>query len=418
LKKFISGIIFSCAALCLVCGAAFLCGFCGVLPRGAYVNGQDVGGLSLNAAKVKLREAEAARLSGKRFDICAGENVYSYTYPELNFSDCFGHMLGAITKKGEYFSPCRYYLCAANEVADYVCASIEKPLTEPYCAFDGSAFTYFEGNDGVSCNRAELLKQIDGVLNGGFCRSDASGNDVASITVTAEIEKREHTIEELKPKTSELYSFTTYFDGTNAPRVNNIRLAAQKVSGTVIQPGGTFSFNRIVGERTEERGFKKAKIIEGGRYVEGLGGGVCQVSTTLYNAALLSGLEITEYHPHSLAVSYVAPSRDAMVSGNYFDLKFKNNSITPIYIGVNCKNSSVNCKIFGLGDGFTYSIVSEVTGSIPKPSPVVTGTEGKLISIGKEGVLSSATLIKTNGLTREEIPLRTDKYLPTADVYS
>lgn len=400
-----------------MCGAAFLCGFNAKLPVGTYVNGQYVGGLSVNAAKHKLRDAEATRLSGKRINICAAENVYSYTYPEINFFDCFGDMLGAITKKGVYFSPCKYYLCAADEVADYICSSVEKPLVEPYCSFDGEKFTYFEGNDGVNCDRDKLLNDIESALNGGFCLSDVSGEREINVTADIKILKRAHTIAELKPETSELYSFTTYFDGSNSPRVNNIMLAAQKISGTVIPPGGTFSFNKTVGERTKERGFKKAKIIEGGRYTEGFGGGVCQVSTTLYNAALLSGLQITEYHPHSLAVGYVAPSRDAMVSGNYFDLKFKNNGITPIYIGVNCKNSSVNCKIFGQSDGYTYSLVSTVTGSIPKPDPVFTGTEGKLLSCGKEGVLSCATLIKTDGLTREEIPLRTDKYSPVADVF-
>jgi vancomycin resistance protein YoaR len=165
---------------------------------------------------------------------------------------------------------------------------------------------------------------------------------------------------ELIKKTQLLYTFTTYFDGDNAGRAANIKLAAQKINGTILPAGESFSFNSVVGARTAQNGFNIAKIIEDGKYLDGVGGGVCQVSTTLYNAALLSGLEIVEYHPHSLSVGYVSPSRDAMVSGNYFDLKFKNNKLTPIYIRTNVDGGSVTCSIYGESDGFSYSYVSEV----------------------------------------------------------
>lgn len=101
---------------------------------------------------------------------------------------------------------------------------------------------------------------------------------------------------------------------------------------TEIANGEEFSFNAAVGERTEERGYSTAKVIENGKFVEGVGGGVCQVSSTVYNCALLSGLTVTERHRHSLAVSYVEPSFDAMVSYSYADLRFYNDTGKSVFI--------------------------------------------------------------------------------------
>ena len=102
-------------------------------------------------------------------------------------------------------------------------------------------------------------------------------------------------------------SFYTSYPSSTAERKHNIILASKSIDNTFIDVGGEFSFNLVVGDRTEKRGYKKSKIIINGDFADGIGGGVCQVSTTLYNAVLLAGLEIIEYHPHSLPVSYVAP---------------------------------------------------------------------------------------------------------------
>ena len=189
----------------------------------------------------------------------------------------------------------------------------------------------------------------------------------------------------------------------------------------MIDAGEEFSFNGTVGARTADNGFKPAKIIENGKFVQGYGGGVCQVSTTLYNAAVLSGLEVTEYHPHSLQVSYVSPSRDAMVSGSYFDLKFKNNRLTPIYVRVNCTLNSIKCTVYGESDGFEYSIVSKVTGTIPRPPAEIEdgaeeGGENTVVSYGRDGTVSEGYLVKRRGGEETSELLRKDKYSAVADV--
>ena len=220
-----------------------------------------------------------------------------------------------------------------------------------------------------------------------------------------------HTVSESEKFEVELLSsFTTYFDGGNEARSHNIRLAASIIDGTVIDSGGVFSFNETVGKRTPERGFKKAAIIENGEFVEGIGGGVCQVSTTLYNAALLAGCRAVEYHPHSLAVSYVPPSRDAMVSGTFYDLKLKNATKSTVYLKAVTGTNFVCFKVYGRNFGIKYSLSSLVTGAIEAPEEFT--DDIALVRGGRDGTVSEGYLTVTENGVPRKIFLRRDKYSP------
>ncbi len=128
-----------------------------------------------------------------------------------------------------------------------------------------------------------------------------------------------------------LGSYVTWVSGSEN-RAHNIRLATSMINNYLLLPGEVFSFNGTTGPRTIARGFKKAPIIVGESQVDGPGGGVCQVSTTLYNAALEAGMEIVERHPHSKRVHYVPKGRDAAVSGEDLDLRFRNGYDFPVLI--------------------------------------------------------------------------------------
>ena len=188
--------------------------------------------------------------------------------------------------------------------------------------------------------------------------------------------------------------YSTSYSSSGSSRKNNIELAAKALNGTKVNAGEKFSFNKTVGIRSAKRGYLPAPVIENGKYVDGVGGGVCQVSTTLYNAALLAGLKVTEYHPHTLAVSYVSPSRDAMVSGTYSDLKFVNTTDCPVYIRVLTGTYYVRCELYGLPDGAEYSLQS-----------VVTGGDGGVVE-------SECYLTSTRGGAATTRLIRKDKYLP------
>lgn len=143
----------------------------------------------------------------------------------------------------------------------------------------------------------------------------------------------------------EISSFTTIIYDKEENRVNNIKIAAEELDGTVIEPGEVFSFNETVGKRSKEKGYEEASIFVDGEKSKGVGGGVCQVSTTLYNAALKADLEIIERHRHSRKVSYVEEGKDAAVVYNSKDLRFKNTRDYPIEIRISVTEDEIRVTL-------------------------------------------------------------------------
>ena len=156
--------------------------------------------------------------------------------------------------------------------------------------------------------------------------------------------------------TSILGSFTTYFDGSNTSRAHNIHLASQKIHQTFIPAGGIFSFNQVVGERTAEAGYDDAPVFMGGRLVPGIGGGICQVSSTLFNTALVSGMDIVERDTHFAPVSYIPVGLDATVAWGYIDFQFKNPYSHPIYVIVEEGAGYVTITILGAKEDVPQSV--------------------------------------------------------------
>lgn len=140
-------------------------------------------------------------------------------------------------------------------------------------------------------------------------------------------------------------SFETVILDKSKSRVNNIKVASEIINGYVLQPGKVFSFNKVIGKRNAAKGFKKAIIILKGKRAYGRGGGICQVSTTLYNAVEKAGLEILERHSHSKDVNYVPKGKDATVVYKYKDFKFKNTKEYAIKIICAIENDKVKVRI-------------------------------------------------------------------------
>jgi vancomycin resistance protein VanW len=136
----------------------------------------------------------------------------------------------------------------------------------------------------------------------------------------------------LKPMPLKVLSaFSTSLGGSSANRISNIKLAASKINMTLVKPGQEFSFNKIIGNTNRVKdGWKDAPVIVNKKHVEGLGGGICQVSGTLYNAVTKAGLTVTEIHHHSIGVPYLPKGKDATISYGYYDFKFKNKTKYPV----------------------------------------------------------------------------------------
>ena len=194
-----------------------------------------------------------------------------------------------------------------------------------------------------------------------------------------------------------LGTFSTQYSIGNANRVTNLELAAEKISGTVLSPGEEFSYNKIVGERSIAAGYKEAKVYEGGKIVDGLGGGICQISSTLYNAVVYANLKVSQRFNHQFITSYVDPGRDATVAYGSKDFKFINNRTYPIKINVIVDSGIARVDIYGIKEENEYQITidTEVISNIPfdtvyeTDSSLSAGTQ-KVKQRGVDGVIVNA----------------------------
>ena len=242
------------------------------------------------------------------------------------------------------------------------------------------------------------------------------------VSIPLKILSPEITINELGNEAfpNELSSYSTSYSTYNYNRSNNIVLAAEKVNGTVVMPGEIFSYNATVGERTSSAGFMTAAVYAGGKVVDGIGGGICQVSSTIYNAALLANLEIVERDNHAFNPGYVPVSRDATVSWGSLDFKFKNTRNYPIKILCDGTEGEVDVVILGLKEENEYDIdvISYVTrwisyDTITEVDPTLAPGETVVVESGSSGCSSVAYRIYySNGEEISRELLSYDTYSP------
>lgn len=194
-----------------------------------------------------------------------------------------------------------------------------------------------------------------------------------------------------------LSEFSTKYATSNKNRTTNLILAAKKINGTVLMPGETFSYNKVVGARTIQAGYKEAPIYVSGRVEDGIGGGICQITTTLYNAVVYANLDIVERSNHQFVPSYAGPSRDATVVYGAIDFKFKNNRDYPIKITCSVSGGIANFKIWGLKSDNDYEvqISSRTTG---KTSTAIYSEAYKILK--KNGNVVSTTLLSKDTYKR------------------
>ena len=217
-----------------------------------------------------------------------------------------------------------------------------------------------------------------------------------------------------------LATFSTKFSTSNVNRSTNIHLAAKKINGIVIMPGETFSYNQTVGKRTAAAGFKEAAVYAGGQVTTGIGGGICQVSSTLYNAVLLANLEIVERDNHLFNPGYVKAGTDATVSWGGPDFKFKNTRNYPIKVTCSTNNGTVIFNLYGLKEENEYEVSIEATITSYIAYKTVTQNDASL-EVGQTKVLESGSsgcnsvtyrVLKSNGEEVSRELISQDTYAP------
>lgn len=311
-------------------------------------------------------------LSGKDFE--TNSNIFpivEQTYAEARNGSAAQKMAKVKKLKNEglnYNISYRYILGDFDKKIDDVINKIECEASEPCINFDPSKegeemFTAVEGACRVQVDKTALYSKIDEAFKGG-----------SKISVEVPVAKVDYTTEtDIFANTKLRSKFSTSYKSSARGRKNNVNRALQDFNGMVINPGEEISFNDVTGDKTADKGYMKANIILNGIYVEDYGGGACQASTTLYNALILSDIEVLEVHPHSIPVSYVPLAFDAMVSEGYSDFRFKNNLEHPIYIKTYGDDENAYVEVYGepLEEGYEIKRRAEFIETLPHEGDMI-----------------------------------------------
>lgn len=270
----------------------------------------------------------------------------------------------------------------------------------------GGAVSVVPGKSGVGADPAKLATDIATALH-----SDISPKVVTLVTTSVEPEV---TTAEAKAMgiVERISTYTTTFSSGNAPRVNNIKTLAAALDGTLLAPGATFSFNGTVGERTAAKGYMEAGAIVNGELVQQLGGGICQVNTTLFNAVLLSGLPINQRHNHSYYIDHYPLGRDATVSWGGPDFKFTNDLDTWVLISTAASSGSVTISLYGTDPGYDVSLKTSGWSNVRKFK--TKEVEDPTLTVGRRVVetagINGGNVTLSRSVTKGGAAVRTDSF--------
>ena len=371
-----------------------------------YINGFDVGGLNKDEARDAIRQNN----SFKNLNVVYSGSDHVYSLAELgcefdidqaidralqvgrnedfikNISDYVG--LKFLDDSRTFEVKPQIPQDIEDRIYEDIKSKIERKPENAYISI-GSSIDVKKGEEGVKINRDEFRKAIYDAIK---------PNVDVTVKVPIESVTPEITSDELSRIDGIIGTYRTNFSPNVEGRNENIRLSAQYMNNYLLMPGEVFSYNKVTRLKTVSNGYKNATVIVNGEIEEGLGGGVCQVSSTLYNSVLYSGLEIVQRRPHSIPSSYVNYGRDAVVSDNAIDFKFKNNYDFPVYLKTYVGSSSVTVTIYGnTGSVPEIDIISNVVSVKPRAVKYI---DDPNLEKGKE-------VVKTKG--RDEI--RSETYV-------
>ena len=365
-KKKSVGILFA-AVLVMVCAFVWNTDFTAakekendVIPEHVYIGEVAVGGMTSTEAKEAVQDYVK---ENQDVDVVlsAGENSVTVKAGELGLT--WGNTQVAdeaagIGKSGNLIK--RYKdkkdLENQNKVYDIVytvdtektaqvlndqAGSLNQKAVNASLSRENGSFVYADGKQGIEVNVNDSVQAVREYFN-----SEWNGGE-AEIALAADVVEPEGNKESLSKVKDVLGSFHTNFSDSSASRITNIKNAVSKIDGTVLYPGEEFSVYSAIAPLDADNGYELAGAYENGTTVQSYGGGVCQVSTTLYNAVLYAELDVTQRSNHSMMVHYVDPSRDAAIAGTYKDLKFKNSTEAPIYLEGYTNGTDLYFNVYG-----------------------------------------------------------------------
>ncbi len=395
---------------------------------GITIENIDIGGMSRQEAESKLNEGLKEQIENKTITIDVENKEFKLKYSDIDpVYDVNGAVENAINhyKKENIFS--QYSAIKRAEMQEFpinfnydekkLKEFEEKVVSEVNCEPKNATLTINQGNitiqneeDGKTINEENLDKQLKEALT-------TNTNTVIKL----ELEKEQAKIKasDLSKIKGPMGTYSTGY-GTSSPgRCTNIELATKSVNGTILMPGETFSFNDVVGDRSIERGYQEAGTYVGNKVEPGIGGGICQVSSTLYRAVMRSNIRSVERTNHSMVVGYMEPGLDATVSYGYLDYKFKNTYDFPIYIEGITAGKVITYTIYGdpaVLNGKTYEMTNEIVETYP---PEVKEVEDATLPEGekvKEGGAMTGYKVNSYQITYEN-GVEVNRELVATDTY-
>jgi vancomycin resistance protein YoaR len=408
----ISVIIFLLIAIIIAAAVALLSGE--EIRDNISINGVNVSGLSKQKAERLLKDMYSEKIDNSFISLKFDNKEWNIKYNDLGYSfnieeavenaykvghtgDFFIQLtetMEARIKAQNFELESTYNDAPINNLVNQISKEIDQEVVEATIKYLNANFQITDEKIGRKLDQENTISMITEQLN---------KVEVAVLELPVDIIEPVVKKSDLAVIKDNLGEFSTKFNAADVDRSSNIKVATNSTNNVLVRPGEVYSVNEILGPRLAKYGYKDAKVIINNELVPGIGGGVCQVSSTLYNAVLLSNLKIIERQNHSLTLSYVGLGRDATISGDYIDFKFMNNTDYPIYIYGEVKGSWVKFIVFGKSEnpGRTVKIVSD---TIKTLNPTIKIIEDPTLPIGTEVIEKKSHIgyvIKTQRIVYE-----------------
>lgn len=373
------------------------------ISEGVYIGNVNVGGMTEDQAKTAV-ESFMSELMGSTFTMTGPQGSFQATAYDMgvtsDMDNAIKEALGAGNtgnlierfKENKQIESGKYVVDMHLGVDRQKTAQLidsKKPemdieAVDNGLTREGGEFVYVEGKAGREINVVESVYAIEQ-----FLREEWDFTHKSIDLVVEDIQPK-GSREELESIKDVLGSYSTNFSSSSYERATNVKNGCAKINGAVLYPGQEFSVYDTVNPFTKENGYELAGSYANGTTVESFGGGICQVSTTLYNAAIRAELEITQRYNHSMIVSYVEPSMDAAIAGTYKDFKFVNNYDTPIYIEGYCDGGIIYFNIYGKETRDPEREISFESETLEKVEPETEIKLDKSIPLGSVSTSQSA----------------------------
>ncbi|PBE99892.1 hydrolase [Clostridioides difficile] len=324
------------------------------IAKNTYVNGVNIGKLTKSQAKQEL--AKKYKLENVEFNY--NDKSWKVKSKDLNLSTdldktvenaynlnrksgFFGNLSKTIStnfgKKSNLVVVINYDKNKLKAEMEKIAKEIDVDVKDATLDISGEKVKVIPDSDGLKMDISKSMENFDNQTKKGNYK-----NELVVKATPAKVKK-----EQLANIDTNLGTYSTTFKTSQINRSINIKLATDNISNVLLMPGETFSFNKHTGKRSKENGYKSAPVIMEGEMEEDYGGGVCQVSSTLYNSVLYAGLEIVNVKNHTIPSSYVPKGRDATVADSGIDFLFKNNLKHPVYIKNYVSGNQIVCNIYG-----------------------------------------------------------------------